>query len=155
MACVRSCRHPPYNALHCRCCGLLLAQPRARAGDESHLDALSACEVMTTLPALFVSHGAPTLIITPGPAREFLSELGAQIARPSAVLVISAHWESADPTVSVGPQPVTIHDFSGFPRELYAMDYPAPGAVEVAHKAAALLSAAGFKARTDEKRGLD
>jgi 4,5-DOPA dioxygenase extradiol len=115
----------------------------------------SVDETMTALPALFVSHGAPTLILTPGPAREFLSALGTQIARPSAVLAISAHWETAEPAVSVTPQPETIHDFSGFPRELYAMRYPAPGAVDVAQRAAALLSAAGFEVRMDEHRGLD
>jgi 4,5-DOPA dioxygenase extradiol len=110
---------------------------------------------MNKLPALFVSHGAPTLIITPGDARDFLNELGEQMPRPRAVLAISAHWETAEPTVSLAPEPDTIHDFYGFPRELYAMQYPAPGAVELAQQTAALLSKAGFAARTDERRGLD
>ena len=110
---------------------------------------------MSRQPALFVSHGAPTLIITPGEARDFLSELGGQIPRPSAVLAVSAHWETAEPTVSLALRPETIHDFNGFPRELYAIQYPAPGAVELAQQTATLLSQAGFAARTDASRGLD
>jgi 4,5-DOPA dioxygenase extradiol len=110
---------------------------------------------MSKLPALFVSHGAPTLIITPGEARDFLGQLGAQMPRPRAVLAVSAHWESRDPTVSLAQKPETIHDFSGFPRELYAMQYPAPGAVELAQRTATLLSQAGLTARTDDRRGLD
>jgi len=110
---------------------------------------------MSKLPALFVSHGAPTLVITPGEARDFLSGLGGQLPQPQAVLAVSAHWESADPTVSLAQHPETIHDFSGFPRELYAMRYPAPGAVELAQRTAALLTQAGFTVRTDDRRGLD
>ena len=110
---------------------------------------------MSEVPALFVSHGAPTLIITPGAARDFLTALGAQLPRPRAVLAVSAHWETAEPTVSLAPHPETIHDFSGFPRELYEMRYPAPGAVELAKRTSALLTQAGFAARADDRRGLD
>jgi len=110
---------------------------------------------MSKLPALFVSHGAPTLIITPGEARDFLSGLAPQFPRPQAVLAVSAHWESAEPTVSHAQHPETIHDFSGFPRELYAMRYPAPGAVELAKRTSALLTQAGFAVRADDRRGLD
>jgi 4,5-DOPA dioxygenase extradiol len=110
---------------------------------------------MSQMPALFVSHGAPSLIVTPGETREFLSELAADIPRPRAVLAVSAHWESAQPMLSLAPRPATIHDFYGFPRALYEIEYPAPGAVEMAQQAAALLSKAGFDVRTDEHRGLD
>jgi 4,5-DOPA dioxygenase extradiol len=107
------------------------------------------------LPALFVSHGAPTLIITPGETRDFLGKVAAQFPRPTAVLAISAHWETAEPTVSVAQQPETIHDFYGFPRELYAIEYPAPGALDLAQRTLGLLSAAGFDPLKDERRGLD
>lgn len=109
---------------------------------------------MDRFPALFVSHGAPTLALEPGPAREFLAQLGAGIGRPKAILSISAHWETAAPMISMARQPETIHDFHGFPEALYALRYPAPGAQELAGRAAALLTASGFSAATMD-RGLD
>jgi 4,5-DOPA dioxygenase extradiol len=110
---------------------------------------------MTELPALFVSHGAPTLIITPGAAREFLSGLGAELARPTAILVVSAHWETDAPAVSSMTAPDTIYDFYGFPQELYTIRYPAPGAAALARRTAELLEAGGFRTRQDPRRGLD
>lgn len=110
---------------------------------------------MTRLPALFVSHGAPTLPLEQGPARGFLAQLGSGFERPEAILSISAHWETAAPSISRALQPETIHDFYGFPEALYAMRYPAPGAPELAVRAAALLAESGFTASRNEDRGLD
>lgn len=110
---------------------------------------------MARFPALFVSHGPPTIVTDDSPARHFLAALGAELGRPEAVLAVSAHWESAAPTVSTAPRPATIHDFYGFPPALYEMVYPAPGAPEVAERAAALLEAAGLAAGRDPARGLD
>lgn len=110
---------------------------------------------MTRLPALFVSHGAPTLPLEQGPTRGFLAQLGSGFERPKAILSISAHWETAVPAISRALQPETIHDFYGFPEALYAMRYPAPGAPELAVRAAALLAESGFTASTNEDRGLD
>lgn len=110
---------------------------------------------MTRLPALFVSHGAPTLALEPGPTRGFLAQLGAAFERPQAILSVSAHWETAAPVISSAQRPETIHDFHGFPEALYAMRYPAPGAPELAIHAAALLAASGLTASTKEDRGLD
>ena len=111
------------------------------------------------LPAVFVSHGAPTLAIEPSPARGFLAELGCDLdgrfARPSAVLVVSAHWETAAATVSVAEQPATIHDFGGFPDELYRIRYLVPGAEAAAREAAALLEEAGIAVEFNAGRGLD
>ena len=84
------------------------------------------------LPAIFVSHGAPTLAIEPGPTHDFLKILGAEMEKPAAIVVVSAHWEAVRPTLSTVAQPETIHDFYGFPEELYRMRYAVPGAVEVA-----------------------
>gem|GEM_PF-78978 len=113
---------------------------------------------MTTpslLPSLFLSHGAPTLPLTDTPARTFLQQLGGTLARPKAILVISAHWETAVPTVNVVDRNETIHDFGGFPRALYNLRYPAPGSPPVAARVADLLRAADLECNTDRKRGLD
>ena len=108
-----------------------------------------------TLPSLFLSHGAPTLPLTDTPARAFLQHLGATLERPKAILVISAHWETAAPMVSAVDRNDTIHDFGGFPRALYEMRYPAPGSPSVAARAADLLRAAGLDCGIDQRRGLD
>ena len=111
-------------------------------------------------PALFISHGAPTIPIDEGaPAKTFLEGLGAALeaeaGKPTAILVVSAHWETEKPTLSAVAQPETIHDFYGFPDALYRMRYPAPGAPDLARRAADLLKAAGIEAGVDETRGLD
>jgi 4,5-DOPA dioxygenase extradiol len=81
--------------------------------------------------------------------------LGAQLPKPSAILVISAHWETRVPTLSRAVQPETIHDFSGFPEELYRIQYPAPGAPQMAESAARLLENAGIQVKLDDRHGLD
>ena len=106
-------------------------------------------------PAIFVSHGAPLLAIQPGPARDFLSGLGKTLGKPKAILAVSAHWESGDAAVSAAAQPETIHDFYGFPDELYRIKYPAPGAPGLAARAQALLGEKGIGARAHPTRGLD
>jgi 4,5-DOPA dioxygenase extradiol len=110
---------------------------------------------MTKLPSVFVSHGAPTLPLSPSPAREFLAGLGAELGRPQAILCISAHWETREPVVSTSERPETIHDFYGFPPPLYALRYPAPGAARLAAEAAGRLAQAGFSCAQDPARGLD
>jgi 4,5-DOPA dioxygenase extradiol len=106
-------------------------------------------------PALFVSHGAPTLPLQDTPARAFLESLGASLEKPRAILVVSAHWETEVPTVNAVAVNDTIHDFHGFPQALYEMHYPAPGSPELAARVAGLLKAAGFPAEIDRARGLD
>ena len=107
------------------------------------------------LPSLFVSHGAPTLALSDAPARRFLERLADVAPRPSAILVASAHWEAPHPAVNAPAINDTIHDFYGFPAELYRLRYSAPGAPAVAERVVALLSAAGMKGSIDRRRGLD
>ncbi|RXZ32377.1 dioxygenase [Oxalobacteraceae bacterium CAVE-383] len=110
----------------------------------------------TPLPALFISHGSPMLALTDTPAHRFLSEFGKALPRPRAILMVSAHWESAGaPAVSLARQPDTIHDFGGFPQALFDIRYPAGGAPEAAEQAAGLLEKAGFAVKRSDTRGLD
>jgi 4,5-DOPA dioxygenase extradiol len=106
-------------------------------------------------PALFLSHGSPMMALTESPARDFLRGLGRELGRPSAILVASAHWETAVPTLNNVARNATIHDFYGFPPALFAMRYEPPGAPELARKAASLLADAGLPGEIDTERGLD
>lgn len=92
------------------------------------------------LPSLYISHGSPMLALTPTPAHHFLRRLGQSLA-PKAVVVVSAHWESLELKVSETAWPETIHDFGGFPRELFECQYPAPGEPVLAHRLAHELGA--------------
>lgn len=107
------------------------------------------------MPVLFVSHGSPTLPLEPGDTGAAWRKLGEQLPKPSAILMISAHWGSRIPTVSRAVQPETIHDFSGFPAELYKLQYPAPGAPEMAQSVALALQQAGIPVQLDDAHGLD
>lgn len=109
----------------------------------------------TDLPSLFVSHGAPTLALEPGETGVALHRFARKLPRPEAILVVSAHWTTATPTLSIACRPQTIHDFHGFPEALYAMRYPAPGAVRWAMESRGLLEDAGFDVTLDADRGLD
>jgi 4,5-DOPA dioxygenase extradiol len=110
---------------------------------------------MNPLPTLFISHGAPDLPIREGAAIDFLKSLHQHFPKPTAILVISAHWNSAEPTVSKAIQPQTIYDFGGFPDAIYQLNYPAPGAPELADRGVSLLTQSGIASRTDTSRGLD
>jgi len=103
-----------------------------------------------SMPTIFVSHGAPTLILDDVPARAFLASLGRQLPRPKAIIAVSAHWDTDVPAVSLARKPETIHDFYGFPEALYRLHYNAPGAPELAERVAKLTGAAH-----DPHRGLD
>ena len=107
------------------------------------------------LPTLFISHGSPMLALEPGRLGPLLGELGRRLPRPRAVLVLSPHWLSAQREVLSGAQPATVHDFGGFPRALYGLQYPAPGAPEVAAEVIAQLARAGLPAQANPTQGFD
>jgi 4,5-DOPA dioxygenase extradiol len=107
------------------------------------------------LPTVFVSHGAPTLAVEDNSTTRFLRALGQTLPRPRAILIATAHWDTAQPMVGGAARPDTIHDFGGFPDALYRLRYEAPGAPDVAAQAKDLLRAAGFQACIDGTHGLD
>src|SRR5690349_1410507 len=110
---------------------------------------------MSRQPAIFVSHGSPTLPLEQSPATDFLRKLGPELERPKAILVLSAHCDSDRPAGNSAAAPETIHDFYGFPPALYRLRYPAPGAPQLAGRVAQLLEAGGMKTDVDPERGLD
>ena len=101
-------------------------------------------------PAIFVSHGAPTLPFDDVPARDFLRGLGQSLGKPRAVLAVSAHWDTDAPAANAVTVNDTIHDFGGFPQALYELRYPAPGDTALARAVADLTGGA-----VNPSRGLD
>lgn len=109
----------------------------------------------STMPVVFVSHGAPDALLKAPDTVSTWQEIGKRIQEPKGILVVSAHWETSVPTVSLAAAPATIHDFSGFSPALYQMRYPAPGAPALAERALSLLSSAGIVSARHPERGLD
>ena len=107
------------------------------------------------MPTLFVSHGAPSLPLDPGPTGPFLRDLGLRLGRPAGVVIASAHWDTQSPRVTGSAAPETVHDFGGFPQALYDLRYPVPGDPALAQRVVELLGASGRPAGIDPKRGLD
>ena len=114
---------------------------------------LPATDIGARLPALFLGHGNPMNALSDNSWTRAWGALGAALPRPRAVLAISAHWYIGDTAVTAMKAPRTIHDFGGFPRELFAVRYPAPGDDALAARVQQLL--APLRVRTDHAWGLD
>ncbi|MDF2119783.1 class III extradiol ring-cleavage dioxygenase [Roseiarcaceae bacterium H3SJ34-1] len=107
------------------------------------------------MPTLFLSHGSPMTALHHSAARDFLESYAAELPRPKAILIASAHFESRQPFVTADEKPEMIYDFGGFPQALFDMKYPAPGSPELAVRAATMLQGAGFEAHPVTGRGFD
>src|SRR5215472_14549474 len=105
------------------------------------------------LPAIFFGHGSPMNALRENDYTAGWRRIGRQLRRPKAILAISAHWFVPEVGVTVMTAPRTVHDFGGFPRELYQVQYPAPGDPVLARRVQALL--APLPVRLDESWGLD
>lgn len=105
------------------------------------------------MPVVFVGHGNPMNAIEQNRFNQSWRRLAERLPEPDAILCISAHWETARPGVTASAQPETVHDFAGFPRALFDVRYPAPGAPTLARRVVALL--AEEDCRADPERGLD
>ena len=108
---------------------------------------------MNSMPALFIGHGNPMNALLHNRYTDAWAALGKSIARPKAVLCISAHWFAPGTGVTITTAPRTIHDFGGFPRELYQVQYPAPGDPVLARRIQQML--APMPVALDESWGLD
>ena len=107
----------------------------------------------TVMPAIFFGHGNPMNAVTANGYTEAWRRMGAETPRPKAVLAVSAHWYGIGTGVTVATAPRTIHDFGGFPDELYQVQYPAPGDPALARRVRDLL--APLEVNSDTDWGLD
>lgn len=108
---------------------------------------------LNKMPVLFLGHGSPMNAIEENEFVQGFRQVGKEIPKPKAIIVVSAHWEADGTYVTAMKLPRTIHDFGGFPRELYEVQYPAPGDPELAKETKSIIKTA--EVGLDDKWGLD
>jgi 4,5-DOPA dioxygenase extradiol len=105
------------------------------------------------MPVLFLGHGSPMNAIVENEFVAGFRNIAKQIPKPNAILCISAHWETKGTFVTAMKNPITIHDFGGFPKELFEVQYPAPGSPDLANQTKSLITKT--EVGLDDKWGLD
>lgn len=125
---------------------LIAAHPLANAAGAS-----AKPPAQGKMPVVFIGHGSPMNALRDTLFTRHLAQLGRELPRPRAILVVSAHWAAAQPMLSSINRPETIYDFGGFPKALYQVRYPSPGQPTLAQQLARSLP----NARVDSQRGLD
>ncbi|MCG8329775.1 MAG: 4,5-DOPA dioxygenase extradiol [Chitinophagales bacterium] len=113
----------------------------------------SSLDRTAKMPVLFLGHGSPMNAIEENEFVKGFRKLGKEIEKPTAILCISAHWETRGTYVTAMEHPRTIHDFGGFPQELFNVQYPAPGSPDLARETQKLIQKASVE--LDDKWGLD
>jgi 4,5-DOPA dioxygenase extradiol len=117
------------------------------------LERLLGARASERMPVLFLGHGSPMNAIEQNAFTEGFRQVGRELPRPEAILCISAHWETRGTWITAMERPRTIHDFGGFPKALFEVEYPAPGSPSLANEAKQLL--AGTEVGLDQEWGLD
>lgn len=107
------------------------------------------------LPAFFIAHGSPLLAVEDNEYTRFLERLGQDLPTPRGIVVFSAHWDSPEQLLTVDNEHGTMHDFYGFPEELYEMSYPAPGSPELSRRIETLFKDNNLPHQPMLGRGLD
>lgn len=130
-------------------------------GSLKRTELLTSSEIMTTtqpyatLPSLFISHGAPSFAIDKNTTTHALSRTGQNLPQPQAIIIMSAHWVTHSLEIASNPKPQTWHDFSGFSRQLYTLDYPASGHPSLAESLSSQLNKMGVINSLNPLRPLD
>ncbi|MGD0340489.1 MAG: 4,5-DOPA dioxygenase extradiol [Bacteroidales bacterium] len=114
---------------------------------------ISSSGISEQMPVLFVGHGSPMNAIEDNEFVDGWREAGRSLPKPKAILCVSAHWETKGTFITAMKKPATIHDFGGFPQELFEVQYPAQGSPELAKKVKSLITKT--EVGLDEKWGLD
>jgi 4,5-DOPA dioxygenase extradiol len=134
--------------------GIMLAAGTSVLNYQTLRDLLNSFSGSERMPMLFVGHGNPMNAIVENSFSKTWKEIGKKIGQPKAILSISAHWLTRGKTMVTAMQrPKTIHDFGGFPDELFAQQYPAPGSPDLAKETIAMVQKTHVEA--DESWGLD
>lgn len=117
------------------------------------LKQLTHWENTSRMPVLFLGHGSPMNAIEENEFVQGFRKVSSEMEQPKAILVVSAHWETRGTMVTAMQNPPTIHDFGGFPKELFEVQYPAPGSPELAQQTKELVTSTEI--HLDDKWGLD